>query len=197
MPKYQRPSLAPLAMFATDKLRAVLDALVRMNGSLSPEVRQRQIQQFQTGQGLPPTTERPTALTKFQQQPYVSQREYLPRVIQLPSSVVGMPIDQIRGPIKLTDEPMVIRGGEKGGIGSPRLTHYLGLGDATVSIGRDERGPYLSVFDSWDFEKDPLGMVARGQPFNVYDRIYFQPDDRGRIPQFVTHPNRGDINLKP
>jgi hypothetical protein len=66
----------------------------------------------------------------------------------------------------------------------------LALGNYTTSIGKDSLGHYLSIYDSWDFNKpgdtwridkseDRLGrniLNHYGKGFNVYDRIYFTPD---------------------
>lgn len=78
-----------------------------------------------------------------------------------------------------------------------RIESPLNLGRATVSIGRDEKGHFVSVFDVWDFANKggerpyasahvPPGLrwLANmqagmldfvGNPFAIYDRIYFDP----------------------
>lgn len=48
--------------------------------------------------------------------------------------------------------------------------HGEALSNATVGAGRDDRGPYISVYDRWDL--DAPGASAVGKPFEVYDRIY-------------------------
>jgi len=59
----------------------------------------------------------------------------------------------------------------------------FGLGRSTLSAALDENGkPYLSVFDSWDFDEkgstqQPLDSLYRavlkrlGKPYNVYERF--------------------------
>lgn len=55
------------------------------------------------------------------------------------------------------------------------------LGFFQMSLGKDERGEYLSYYDLWDFGQpgqevvDVLGGVNRfvGKPFEIYDRVYF------------------------
>jgi len=44
------------------------------------------------------------------------------------------------------------------------------LQNFTVSMGEDEKGKYLSIYDIYDFDNTPLNSFAK--PFEVYDRIY-------------------------
>ncbi|MBI4437724.1 hypothetical protein HY631_02120 [Candidatus Uhrbacteria bacterium] len=55
------------------------------------------------------------------------------------------------------------------------------MGHFTLSLGRDEKGEYVSYYDRWDFgqpgEKGE-GLMALteglvGKPFEIYDRVYF------------------------
>lgn len=53
----------------------------------------------------------------------------------------------------------------------------LTLGIFLVSKGQDERGHYVSYYDRWDFT--PTGnLQAIGQPFEIYDRIYYDPETK-------------------
>ena len=47
------------------------------------------------------------------------------------------------------------------------------LGKFQVTHGEDEVGPYISVYDEWNF--DIPGERAVGIPFEVYDRVYYDP----------------------
>lgn len=49
------------------------------------------------------------------------------------------------------------------------------LADFTLSIGSDKRGPYISLYDVWDLDRIP-GADNVGQPFEIYDRLYFDPN---------------------
>lgn len=52
------------------------------------------------------------------------------------------------------------------------------LGDFTVSLGGDAKGPYISYYDKWDLTSPLIGQNAdkvAGKPFEVYDRLYFDP----------------------
>ncbi len=58
------------------------------------------------------------------------------------------------------------------------------LGHYSLSIGRDERGCYLSYYDNWNLSFDEACTGQRvsedknlewGTPMEIYDRIYFDP----------------------
>lgn len=49
----------------------------------------------------------------------------------------------------------------------------LQLGNFTLSKGQDERGHYLSYYDIYDF--DVPGSKLVGKPFELYDRLYYDP----------------------
>ena len=87
------------------------------------------------------------------------------------------------------------------GKGNNYVTMIEGLGSATVGIGEDERGPYLSYYDNWDLnpyygsyaegdnsfespsdklgralvgnEKEDVATKHIGNPTKMYGRIYF------------------------
>lgn len=66
--------------------------------------------------------------------------------------------------------------------GSSATEGLVGLGHFTSSVGRDPRGPYLSVYDKWDFGSPvvtPLvgALMKRvGQPYHIYDRFDIEPE---------------------
>lgn len=47
------------------------------------------------------------------------------------------------------------------------------LGNFTLSRSQDEKGHYLSYYDKYDFDVPGSGLV--GKPFEIYDRIYYDP----------------------
>lgn len=48
------------------------------------------------------------------------------------------------------------------------------LGRFQWTKGRDKRGPYIAYYDIWDLAANPFEGVI-GKPFEVYDRIYYDP----------------------
>ena len=50
----------------------------------------------------------------------------------------------------------------------------LTMGTFVISKGRDEKGSYVSYYDKWDFATTGA-FQAIGQPFEIYDRIYYDP----------------------
>lgn len=81
-------------------------------------------------------------------------------------------------------------------------TELEGLGQFTVGRSRDNKGEYVSYYDSWDlgdtnkpYKDMTLGI---GKPFNVYDRIYLDDyygvpnEHRGGnyIPEITVYGNR-------
>ena len=65
------------------------------------------------------------------------------------------------------DKKFFIRKDEESGI----------MGDYKISFGEDEKGKYISYYDRWDLKGDPVEGVngTFGAPFEIYDRIYFDP----------------------
>lgn len=61
------------------------------------------------------------------------------------------------------------------------------LGNFTVDSGQDEKGHYISYYDKYDLspELPYLGEVNVdkfiGQPFEIYNRIYYDPETKERI----------------
>ena len=50
------------------------------------------------------------------------------------------------------------------------------LGTYTVDKGEDERGPYISYYDKYDLKHLPARITNVGQPFDVYGRMYYDPE---------------------
>lgn len=55
------------------------------------------------------------------------------------------------------------------------------MGKFKISVGKDERGEYISYYDLWDFGR-PQGQFKKvvelsegvlGKPYEIYDRVYF------------------------
>lgn len=62
------------------------------------------------------------------------------------------------------------------------------LSNATMSKGRDKKGDYFSVFDTWDYNTninatpgDNIMNIVGGKPFDIYDRYYL--DDVYGVPK--------------
>lgn len=50
------------------------------------------------------------------------------------------------------------------------------MGRYTLSMGQDEKGPYISYWDRWDLDRSFEGKVGRiGKPYEIYDRIHYDP----------------------
>ena len=47
-----------------------------------------------------------------------------------------------------------------------------------ISIGKDKKGAYLSIYDKYDFENTPLNSFTK--PFEIYDRIYLDKEIASR-----------------
>lgn len=68
-------------------------------------------------------------------------------------------------------------------VSDPYDEPFVGLGHYTGSIGRDQDGPFYSVYDKWDFNSPVLKPLVRqlmdrmGKPFHIYDRFDIQPSD--------------------
>lgn len=57
---------------------------------------------------------------------------------------------------------------------SAKLMRGIALADFTVSRGRDSNGSYISYYDKWDLDAPGANTVI-GRPFEIYDRIYYDP----------------------
>lgn len=58
----------------------------------------------------------------------------------------------------------------------PRHRYSDVLGTYTVDKGEDERGPYISYYDKYDLKHIPARVARVGQPFDVYGRMYYDPE---------------------
>lgn len=50
------------------------------------------------------------------------------------------------------------------------------MGHFIIDCGQDERGQYLSYYDKWDLDIPVEKNGFFGRPFEIYDRIYYDPD---------------------
>lgn len=197
-----------------DESNPLLGLLLRTNAICSPLLRRQQVEQYTQPDKniLPEQTLRPTALSKFGNQPFKSQSSFLPPTVELPDTVAGKSLQDLQLPLKLDENKVYGRGpGDRafrdwslsdGTTGS--LNSQMGLGHATNAIGVDKATgkPYLSQFDSWDFAEPskfayPFGQMLRaaGKPFNIYERIPIQLE-KGKIPKYIG--TRGeDITIPP
>jgi len=171
-------------------------------------IRRKQIEQFMyPNQDIFPRTDlRPTSLTKFQDRTFRSMKDYIPRVIELPDYISGVPFDlleEIGLPYSVDQNARVLVPSQHGSaINIPLLTNSMGLGEGTVSIGKDPKTnqPYMSIFDSWDFDEPGSGfewtsqLRKSGVPFNIYDRIPLKMDN-GKIRRIQTTKQSKDVLL--
>jgi hypothetical protein len=69
------------------------------------------------------------------------------------------------------------------GPGQDKDTHNGVMGNYKLSLGQDERGSYVSYYDKWDldptgYRNSPLAdrtIDRLGRPFEIYGRIYYNP----------------------
>tara|TARA_R110000744_G_C19244385_1_gene549591 strand:- start:115 stop:906 length:792 start_codon:yes stop_codon:yes gene_type:complete len=50
------------------------------------------------------------------------------------------------------------------------------MGDYTLGVGEDEGGSYLSYYDKWDLAPQVAQISRAGQPFDIYGRMYYDPE---------------------
>ncbi len=50
------------------------------------------------------------------------------------------------------------------------------MGNYTWTKGEDEKGHYISYYDKWDLDVPIEEQGFIGKPFEIYDRIYYNPD---------------------
>ena len=152
--------------------------------------RRDQLEQYQHPEKdvLPKTNERPQDLTKFLDREFRSLRKHAPAKLIIPDEYVGKTVP---------DTPTTISRMRPDSLN-------MGLGQAKWSVGKDKQSPYISVFDSWDFDEPYSSGVSkgaseylrkRGTPFNIYDRYRFAGDT---IPAWIEKDAiTTDIELKP
>lgn len=58
------------------------------------------------------------------------------------------------------------------------------MGQFTMGAGKDDRGPYISYYDRWDLDANPVeGEKGRiGKPYEIYDRLYYDPQTYDPLP---------------
>jgi len=130
---------------------------------------------------LPLATYKPTSLTKYQDVPLYSIAEFVG--LRSFNSPVVWKTETLKNILKMKQGDIIesqIRPGF--GFANPDID----LGHYTESIGKDENGPYVSVFDVWNFGEgyneiwDVKGankiktflMDFVGEPIGFYDRFY-------------------------
>ncbi len=73
----------------------------------------------------------------------------------------------------------------KSGEGKRELDNAKGvMGTFTLTEGKDEHGQYISYYDKWDLDMTAEGEGGLlGKPFEIYDRIYYDPNTFEAIPE--------------
>lgn len=65
--------------------------------------------------------------------------------------------------------------GRKDAVVASDSANYI-MGNYMLSMGQDSNGPYISYYDRWDLDRSPEGRSGLiGTPFEIYDRIYYDP----------------------
>jgi hypothetical protein len=57
------------------------------------------------------------------------------------------------------------------------------LANFTLDRGQDERGPYISYYDRYDLDRVPLADRVVGRSFELYDRLYYDPETLEPLPR--------------
>jgi hypothetical protein len=142
-------------------------------------------QYFGETDDLPDQPQRPKSLTKFNDRPFKRLSDDGRKYLQDWTFRLDQPLSTTPQRLPNTSE----------GEGAAGLDQ--GLGHSTYSAALDETGnPYVSVFDSWDFDQqgnsgqgtgviDSLSraiMKKLGKPYNVYERFPLEPgDESGKV----------------
>ena len=85
---------------------------------------------------------------------------------------------------------------EMGGAGGSVLeTDTMGfggdvMGDYTLGMGEDEKGSYLSYYDKWDLAPKVAQISRAGQPFDIYGRMYYDPETYEYLDPNSAYPDR-------
>lgn len=144
-----------------------LQKLTHTNGVVEGD--EPYLKQFLGDGQLMPTTDRPTHLTQHDNLPW-----YKPAVQY--SFPIGHGQDEYDTNFDFATDAQ-INGVKKGDVLDLGYRNTPGLGHMKVSVGRDDTGPYASIYDTYDFANSPtvhplvgkiLGML--GSPYHVYDR---------------------------
>lgn len=75
--------------------------------------------------------------------------------------------------IKFVEDIKPERAAKGKNVGATDDEHAI-MGTYKLSLGVDDLGYYISYYDRWDL--DPMGGKVIGKPFEIYDRIYYNPD---------------------
>lgn len=175
--------------------RSLVGELAKKESWIKAPIRDAQIDQFLSPETdiFPKSDVVPSAATLVKGRTVRSLGPFRPQEISLNElSDTGSPI----GPVKFSDEELPKKldsswvSGSQGQSQDPLDT----LGHFITSIGKDKRGYYVSIFDSWDFDQPGAAgagigkegsLRARlgekvlrqtGTPFYLYDRFYFEPE---------------------
>lgn len=73
------------------------------------------------------------------------------------------------------------------------------MGTYTLDKGEDEKGPYISYYDTYDLAHLPAQIAKVGQPFDIYGRMYYDPETYEPRPQTqsYTSPTGNGIRSLP
>ena len=150
------------------------------------------IDQFLGKENLFPTDERPSHLNITDRLPWY-------RPTKPPRFVAEYVNDELPGMsgMKRPVTDSEIQSLSPGNIIELGYGNFPGYGHAKLSIGKDNRGPYASLYDKYDFESPVIHPVVSrimsmvGKPYHVYSkqRLYKRPD--GTYETMVPH----DIEL--
>ncbi len=79
----------------------------------------------------------------------------------------------VRSPFEVLQDVIATEGDGKSAVVYDRYSGVMG--NFTLSIGEDEHGRYIGVWDLWDLTESPEGEEGLvGKPYEIYDRIYEQ-----------------------
>jgi hypothetical protein len=89
------------------------------------------------------------------------------------------------GKIPMNDDDMSV---------GPTAQMYGVMQNFQVSHGHDEVGPYLAVYDIWDLHHAGANLV--GKPFEIYDRLYYDPKKMVPIPESEVLAKKAKLDLR-
>lgn len=94
---------------------------------------------------------------------YVRRR---PSIKSRDASGVRMILDAVdAGPARISGDALSTMGNQSTDL----------LANFTMDHGEDENGPYVSLYDRYDLDRVPLADRTVGRPFEIYDRMYYDP----------------------
>lgn len=106
-------------------------------------------------------------------------------------------IENVLKAIEDKGEPIQVRDDEMpttGNMFDPNWVPFV-LGTYTLDKGEDEIGPYISYYDIWDLDKFSARISPSGAPFEVYGRIYYDPETKIPIdPSKVTERKNNELS---